>query len=245
MTNASATDAFVTGRGADGKGLSSEGLNLPPQHRRDGDGTGRAVDGVRERILDAALAEFSAYGLRRTGMESVAKRAGVARATVYRRFADKDDLVRAVILRESRRFMAAFHEVVRPYPRIADQITEGWVFAVAHLRRHPLFSGLLMVDAEAILPYLTVQNGAVLAAARDFLVPFIRAGQERGEVPGVAPEQVAELMVRIVMSYVISRDGCLDLTDETALRAFARSHLVPAVCCAKGDGQVPTDLSSG
>lgn len=225
----------------------SEGLRVSAGNDGEsvsGTKTKQERDVVRERILDAALAEFSAHGLRRTGMEDLAKRAGVGRATVYRRFSDKDELVRAVILRETQRFIAAFDAVVRRHGRISDQIIEGWVFAISHVRAHPLFSGLLKADPEAILPFLTVHNGVLLAAARDFVVPFIRAAQERGEVPCFTPEPVAELMARIVLSYAISPEGCVDLTDETALRAFARNHLVPAICCAGDDREDHSDLSS-
>jgi AcrR family transcriptional regulator len=184
---------------------------------------------VTERILDAALAEFSAFGLRRTSMEDVARRAGVARGTVYRKFAAKDALVQAVILREGRRFMAEFAAVVEPYPAIADKLVEGWVFSLAHMRGHALFCGLLFSDPEAMLPYLTVKNGTLLAVCRAFVAQFIRDAQHRGELEPFDPDPPAELMARIVTSYIVSPDGCLDLADEQQIRAFARRHLVPII----------------
>jgi len=48
-------------------------------------------------ITDAALRQLSALGYARMSMESIAAEAGVARATVYRRFKDKADLVTAAI----------------------------------------------------------------------------------------------------------------------------------------------------
>ncbi len=50
-------------------------------------------DKTYEKILDAGLALFVEFGLRRTTMEDVATRAGIGRATAYRRFADKDQLI--------------------------------------------------------------------------------------------------------------------------------------------------------
>ncbi len=184
---------------------------------------------TEDRILDAALAEFSSSGLRRTAMEDVARRAGVGRATVYRRFPAKEALVQAVVMREGERFMAEFETVVREYATIDEQAVEGWMFAVAYMREHPLFNGLLAADPEAMLPYLTIGNRELLDACRDFFAPFVAAAQERGEIPGFDPGPVAELMVRIVLSYVISPSGCLDLADEAATREFARRHLVPAL----------------
>jgi len=63
--------------------------------------SGEGSDPVAETILDAALEEFLAYGLRRTNVDVVAKRAGVSRATLYRRFDGKDALVQAVLVRSA------------------------------------------------------------------------------------------------------------------------------------------------
>jgi AcrR family transcriptional regulator len=54
---------------------------------------------ARERILTAAYEQFSRRGIRAVGTEEVIERAGVAKATLYRHFATKNDLVLAVLQR--------------------------------------------------------------------------------------------------------------------------------------------------
>jgi AcrR family transcriptional regulator len=54
---------------------------------------------ARERILTAAYELFSRRGIRAVGTDEVIARAGVARATLYRHFATKDELVLAVLQR--------------------------------------------------------------------------------------------------------------------------------------------------
>jgi AcrR family transcriptional regulator len=53
----------------------------------------------RERILGAAYELFSRRGIRAVGTDEVIERAGVAKATLYRHFATKNDLVLAVLER--------------------------------------------------------------------------------------------------------------------------------------------------
>lgn len=48
-------------------------------------------------LLDAALHEFSAFGFRRSSMESVARRAGVSRATLYVHWGSKEELFRGLV----------------------------------------------------------------------------------------------------------------------------------------------------
>ncbi|MEM6108115.1 TetR/AcrR family transcriptional regulator [Mycobacterium sp. 050272] len=54
---------------------------------------------ARERILHAAYELFSRRGIRAVGTDEVIDRAGVAKATLYRHFATKNDLVLAVLER--------------------------------------------------------------------------------------------------------------------------------------------------
>ncbi|MBV9311044.1 MAG: TetR/AcrR family transcriptional regulator [Solirubrobacterales bacterium] len=55
--------------------------------------------GARERILEAAYELFSAHGIQAVGIDAVISRSGVARQTLYRHFASKQDLVLAFLER--------------------------------------------------------------------------------------------------------------------------------------------------
>jgi AcrR family transcriptional regulator len=62
-----------------------------------------AVSEARERILDTAYELFSHRGIRDVGVDEVIQRAAVAKATLYRHFRSKDELVLAFLdLREQR-----------------------------------------------------------------------------------------------------------------------------------------------
>src|SRR5689334_25448456 len=57
------------------------------------------IPGARERILDAAYELFSREGIQAVGVDAVISRSGVARQTLYRHFASKEDLVLAFLER--------------------------------------------------------------------------------------------------------------------------------------------------
>jgi AcrR family transcriptional regulator len=69
------------------------------------------TSGARQRILDNAYELFSRRGIRAVGVEEVIGRAAVAKATLYRHFPSKDDLVLAFLeqreLRWTRQFVEA------------------------------------------------------------------------------------------------------------------------------------------
>jgi AcrR family transcriptional regulator len=65
--------------------------------------TVRVESDARERVLETAYELFSHRGIRAVGVDEVIERAGVAKATLYRHFPSKDNLVIAFLeLRERR-----------------------------------------------------------------------------------------------------------------------------------------------
>jgi AcrR family transcriptional regulator len=54
---------------------------------------------ARDRILNAAYDLFSRFGIRAVGIDAIIEQSGVARMTLYRHFASKDDLVLAFLER--------------------------------------------------------------------------------------------------------------------------------------------------
>src|SRR5918999_3082396 len=59
---------------------------------------------ARERILETAYELFARRGIRGVGVDEVIDRAGVAKATLYRHFPSKDDLVLAFLERREERW---------------------------------------------------------------------------------------------------------------------------------------------
>ncbi|MFB8776725.1 TetR/AcrR family transcriptional regulator [Streptomyces broussonetiae] len=182
---------------------------------------------VARRILDAALEQFTIFGLRRSSMDDVAKRAGVSRVTVYRRFQSKDNLVEACLLREGSRFFQQLDAAVAALPTMEERVVEGFVVALRHTRAHPLFGGLLRLEPDVVLPYLTVQGGPSLTATVDYLTAHLRRAQQAEGRPGSDPRPVAELMVRVAVSFLLNPTSCIEMEDDDQARAFARRYLAP------------------
>ena len=63
-----------------------------------------------QRILDAAANLFIHYGFDKTAISDIARDAGVSQGAIYLHFANKEDLLEHLILREMQRFA----EEVRP-----------------------------------------------------------------------------------------------------------------------------------
>jgi AcrR family transcriptional regulator len=188
-------------------------------------GASEPDDELAVAILDAALRQFEVLGIAKSSVEDIAKRAKVARVTVYRRFPGKDAVVEAVLLRELHRFQADLTAAVAPFDDPEDQLVEGFVFTVRTIRSHRLLQRLLETEPEELLPHLTTNGAPFLEIGRAFLAARMASELDDGR----AFEELvvaADIASRLVISYAITPGAPIDLDDPEAARDFARTHLV-------------------
>jgi AcrR family transcriptional regulator len=184
----------------------------------------RAVD-RREAILSAALDEFSSRGFEAARLDDVARRAGVAKGTIYLYFRDKEslfqELVRAM-LTPLVGTIEALGEADLPLPALADRIVELFVREVYETRRKDVVR--LMISEGRRFPklaefYYREVLSRIIAAVRSLL----RRAAARGEVPeGLAefPQIVAAPgLIAILWSGLFERFEPLDV------RKMMKTHL--------------------
>ncbi len=178
-------------------------------------------------ILDAAYTLFLEFGLRKTTMEDVAKRANMGRITVYRHYADKPTLFQAVVMRECFRSMQEVESMLAQINDAEERFVSGFVIVVNGARKHPLISRLLETEPEWLLPYLTTKGEAMLRFGSQYVASTLR--QEKY----VATPQIdllAEMLWRLLHSMLLTPGGLMaPPNDDEALRHVARSFLLPLV----------------
>jgi TetR/AcrR family transcriptional regulator, repressor for uid operon len=184
-------------------------------------------DAVSERILDAAVALAAASGVRSLTMDDVARRAGVGRMTVYRRFGEKRRLVEAMAVRESRRCLAELDAAAPPDAPISDQVVEGFLTSLRIAREHPLLNRLARFEPESVLAVFNANGGAIFRAAREFVAARLRASQKAGVLGPIAVDEAAEVLVRVGLSFVLIQESALPLEGDARARELAGRLLAP------------------
>jgi TetR/AcrR family transcriptional regulator, repressor for uid operon len=171
---------------------------------------------TQERILEAAFACVADYGLARTTMDQVARRAVVSRQTVYRYFPSKDQLVMALVLREEEAFLDGVRAAFAVDDRLERALFDGILFCLRFAREHPLLDRLLATDAETLLPYLTTRSAPLIARAREVMVSLAAS---KGWVRADLVQQAADTLVRVIISYAVAPP---DRDPEDVARDLAR-----------------------
>ena len=181
-----------------------------------------ASDRTGQRILDAALTEAAAVGLQRITVEDVVRRAGVARMTAYRRYPRRDDLVQALVRRETQRFLGAVADAIERAGDPKNGVAEAFIAAVSFARAHPILRRAAQNDPAPI-----ADSVELLAMGSAFIANYIHGGE-----PGRPPQQVrwvADVFARLFFTYISMPPDDPDFGDDAELRRFAHQVLTPMV----------------
>ena len=183
------------------------------------------------KVLDAALEQFSAVGIRLSTIEAIARRAGVDRVTVYRRVGSKDALVQGVVAREAARMFDQVLESARREPTLEDRLAVGFATMVMLVRGNPLWNRLVELEAGDVLPRLTTDATPVLQLAIQATMSVFEQAVEDG-LPDQVENKLAasEIIVRVVHSFLMTPRGVLELDTKKALVTFGRQYLAPCLC---------------
>lgn len=187
---------------------------------------------TEEDYLDAARDCILAVGVKRTTLTDVARRAGVSRMTLYRRWPDVQSLFADLMTRDWLA-LAAEAVVVDPEPEtsIARQVAVAVTKTVRALREAPLFQKIVRVDPELLLPYLLQRRGRSHDAMLSLLVERLADGQREGSVRDLKPAILARAVLLTAQAFALSAATMTDVASLARLDAeltfMVERYLVP------------------
>lgn len=155
-------------------------------------------------MLAAAKECVLDVGLRRTTLADVARRAGVSRMTVYRRYGDFGALVSELLTTELLTLVDAAREEVADLPTARERLVEAGVRVVERLTEHPLWCRVLDLDPELLLPLVVDRFGSTQRAVVDHVAAQVVEGQQDGSVRPVDARLAATCLLLTAQSFVFS-----------------------------------------
>ena len=179
----------------------------------------------REAILSAALDEFSSQGFEAARLDDVARRAGVAKGTIYLYFRDKETLFQELIramLTPLIGTIEALGAADVPLSILSDQIAELFVREVYETRRKDVVR-LMIAEGRRFPKLAEFYYREVLSR----IITAVRALLTRAAARGEVPEALAEFpqivaapgLVAIIWSGLFERFEPLDV------RKMMKTHL--------------------
>ena len=160
--------------------------------------------GPDDALLDAARHCLLAVGWKRTTLTDVARRAGVSRMTIYRRWPDMSTLLSDLMTREWSGVVdeSLLDTSAAPVDRLATGVTR----TVAALRENDLFRKIVHVDPELLLPYLLDRRGRTQDSVLTLLETAIIEGQSKGAVRKGDPILMARAVLLTAHGFALSAE---------------------------------------
>ena len=185
------------------------------------------------------VAEFERHGFRRVALDDVARRAGVSRTTIYRRFANRDELVAAVIEREN---VALFADIAAELEtgRAAVELLRRGVHAVDPDVPHDTGCSDRMIDRRArrwCWSWRRQHYGAAIERMAEALRVIFPAGSPTGSARRPSTSWPTRSCATRRWCCCCRAPQPLDTADD--LRAFATRHFLPSLPAALRPYQLP------
>ncbi|WP_371407414.1 TetR/AcrR family transcriptional regulator [Kribbella sp. NBC_00662] len=170
----------------------------------------------RPLILDAALEVFSANGFAGTTMQSVADAAGVTKPVVYDSFANRDELLLALLAREEQHLVVSIVAALPADPSVGtpeEHVLEGLTAFLTAVSKQPQSWRIVFGAQYGAAPVVAER----VRAARAFLVESLRLTLLQS-LPGVAdPDANLPVLAELLASMTEScaRMLVVDGTDRS------------------------------
>src|SRR3954469_14043579 len=169
---------------------------------------------VDDGYLDAARSAILAVGWSRTTLTDIARRAGVSRMTLYRRWPDTQTLLADLMTREWGR--VAGQAIAQDESNALDRIAAGIVATVQALRANALLRRIVDVDPEVLLPYLLDRRGRSQEMVSDALASLIAQGQRDKTIRNGDPVVLARSLVLACHGFTLSAHTMSDDSSRDA-----------------------------
>jgi len=180
-------------------------------------------------IIEAATYEFADVGIRRANMDLVARRAGISRSTLYRRFPNKEALLAAVLRNTSTDIgQHILTRVAGCTP--SEAIVEAFTVAVRQVESNPLLRRILISDTDmvgTIFGFIGPDMELVLDTVSASVAKTLRSAG------ALMPEKdlliASELLVRLSTSLLQGSSRAIDLSSDAAIAEFGDKFLAKLV----------------
>lgn len=180
----------------------------------------------REAILLAALDEFSLRGFAAARLDDVAKRAGVAKGTIYLHFRDKEALFQEIVRSLMGPFVGTIEQVFQtdiPMRALADQVVELFVREVFETRRKDIIR-LVMTEGPRFPKLAEFYYREVLSRIFSAARKRLQRAFDRGEISHEALVRYPQLIAAPGITAIIW-SGLFDRFESLDVRKLLRAHM--------------------
>ncbi len=163
---------------------------------------------MKEQIMAAAISLFARYGYKKTTIDDIARELHIAKANIYRHFANKEDLYHQAVSSVLDAWRAYVQEKISAVSDSAERFRHMSEIAIRYPKSNPDFCNILLNDPD-IFSLSTRRDNyrSINKSAQDLLRGVLEEGVSKGVFRDVNIEYTTELLFSIYMMHLIKIYG--------------------------------------
>ena len=186
----------------------------------------QAAEERRSAILAAALEEFTARGYEGARLDDIARRAGIAKGTIYLYFADKEALFQELVRSMVHPLLGTLERmggIDIPARVLVEGLLNTFVREVLGTRRRDIVR-LILTEGSRFPTIAEFYHREVISRVLTIVRPLLRRAFERGELASDALARFPQLIVAPAL-VAIMWSGLFEKHEPLDVPEMIRAHL--------------------
>ncbi|MCV7064746.1 helix-turn-helix transcriptional regulator [Mycolicibacterium farcinogenes] len=175
--------------------------------------------------MDAAEHLFITRGYRASTMEVIAREAGYSRTAIYRQFANRDELVAAMVQRTTQRHMASILSRIPAGAGPVDLLVESLVIVASELVSDPLLNTIADQTGDGTIASLIANDSGLTELVKSTVETVVADGTPFR--PGLHPNDLAQFIIATALSFLMKTVP--GVTDPAVARSYIETFILPAI----------------
>jgi len=154
-----------------------------------------------QRILDAAFDNFRQFGFLKTTVDEIAKQAQVGKGTIYSYFANKEQILVALVDREFRKGFSIISEAISQEKNAIAKLKQLLKTTFDYFHTNALISKVLAMDRGVALTVISEKNKEIQRISIAGIKIVLEQGQKEGVLRKVDNDKVAYTIDGMIRSF--------------------------------------------
>jgi AcrR family transcriptional regulator len=131
---------------------------------------------LRESILAASKELFARFGFKKTAVDEIAKKARIAKGTIYNYFRSKEEIYRTILQREGKIMIVKMREAMRDQKISRLKLREMIIAKVKYYKDLSLLYEINRQRAEDLLPFVEKERAEIVKQELNLIKEVLEEG---------------------------------------------------------------------
>ena len=190
-------------------------------------GGGNNAEQSRRVLLDAAEVFFINGGDQSFTMEVIAREAGYSRSAVYRQFANRGELLQALVHRTTQRHIAEMLQRIPPDIGMVELLVESMVVVASQLVHDPLLSTIATHTPDGSVASLIAHDGGLTELVEPMIAGMLAHDTASTFRPGLRARDLTQFFISTALSMLLG--VVTDSSDAAVARRYIETFVLQAI----------------